>query len=97
MWREYHRGQIIENVSPDMELLLRSLFDSIIEVKEEYLFWSISGEIEKENLQYVERAFAYELYFQWKMNKTICGTPMYRIQDKYRINAEIRKDFDLYG
>ena len=93
MWREHNQGQTVENVCPEMELLLRSLFDSILEVKEEYLFWSIGGKIAEDNLLYVERAFAYELYFQWKMNETICHTPMYKKQDKFVINAEIRKDF----
>lgn len=94
MWEKYSSGDEIKNITPDMQLLLRSFFNSILAVKKEYLYWSIKDDkIKSENMAYVERAFAYELYFQWKMNDTFCGIPMYKIENKLRINAEIKKHF----
>ena len=94
MWCTYNRRKSIDNVSDDMQLLMKSLFNSILSVKESYLFWTINNQrISKKNYSYVERAFAYELYFQWNMDDSICGSPMYMIRKKYRINAEIRKEF----
>lgn len=75
-----------------MEPLLKSLFNSILEVSDEYLYWIINDKDNKRNA-YVERAFAYELYFRWKIDKTVFHVPMYKKEDKYRVNGEIKKEF----
>lgn len=92
MWRDYNQYEKIEGIDDEMQLLMHSLFNSIQKVTKNYLYWSIS-EIEDENIPYVERAFAYELYFQWNMNEDIDKTPFYKNREEYMINAEIRKDF----
>lgn len=91
MWRDYNQNEKIEGVDDEMQLLMHSLFNSIQKVTKNYLYWSIS-EIEDENIPYVERAFAYELYFQWNLNEDVENTPLYKLRDKFKINAEIRKD-----
>ncbi len=94
MWKEYHQGDPIEMVSSDMQTIVLSLFNSLMNVKEDFIYWTINNEkIKDDNHIYVERAFAYELYFQWKMNTTIGDTPIYKMEDKYIINAEIKKEF----
>lgn len=94
MWSTYSRRKDIENVSEDMQIIMKSLFNAILSVKESYLYWTISNDkISNKNYAYVERSFAYELYFQWNMDETICGCPMYKKRKKYRINGEIRKEF----
>lgn len=94
MWTTYNRRKKIENVTDNMQLIMKSLFNSILSVKKSYLYWCINNNrISKKSYAYVERAFAYELYFQWNMDKTISGSPMFAMRKKYRINAEIRKDF----
>ena len=91
MWRNYEKGAQVDNVSPEMQQLLQSLFNSIIGVKEKFLFYTMGDD--EERISYVERAFAYELYFQWKNDKTVYGDPMWKHDDKYCINAEITKQF----
>ena len=92
MWNDYLQNERIEGVNDEMQLLMRSFFNSIQKVGKDFLYWSIS-EIEDKSIPYVERAFAYELYFQWNMNEDIEKVPLYKNRDKYMINAEIRKDF----
>ena len=91
MWRIYEKGAQIDNVNPEMQQLLQSLFNSIIGVKEKFLFYTMGDD--KERISYVERAFAYELYFQWKIDETVYGEPMWKHDDKYCVNAEITKQF----
>lgn len=87
-------GDRIEGVDNELQLIMQSFFDSILDVSDKYLFWKIKKKnVEKENIVYVERAFAYELYFQWNMNTTIYGIPMYKLRDKFLINSEIKKEF----
>ena len=92
MWKEYHKKCNIAGVDKKMQLLMKSLFNSIQKVTEDYLYWAINDN-ENESIPYVERAFAYELYFQWNMNTIIEKKPLYKLREKYKINAEIRKDF----
>ena len=92
MWKEYNPNAKIERVDDEMQLLMHSLFNSIKKVTDDYLYWSINDN-EAVSIPYVERAFAYELYFQWNMNDEVDGKPLFKSRDKYKINAEIRKDF----
>ena len=92
MWIEYHRNEEIHYVNDEMQLLMRSLFNSILDVTEDYLYWEASG-IGEKSILYVERAFAYELYFRWNLNNDVDNIPFYCNRNKYKINAEIRKDF----
>ncbi len=94
MWNTYNRQKIIKGISEDMQLIMKSCFNSILSVQKNYLYWTISGDrIKKKNYAYVERAFAYELYFQWNIDDTIYGSPMYKNRKNIKINAEIRKEF----
>lgn len=92
MWKDYNPNEKIEGVDDEMQLLMHSFFNSIKKVTDDYLYWSIKDN-EAESIPYVERAFAYELYFQWNMNEDVDRTPLYQLRNKYKINAEIRKDF----
>lgn len=92
MWKDYNPNEKIEGVDDEMQLLMHSFFNSIKKVTDDYLYWSIKDN-EAESIPYVERAFAYELYFQWNMNEDVDGKPLFKSRDKYKINAEIRKDF----
>jgi len=91
MWRNYEKGAQVDNVSPELQQLIQSLFNSILEVKDKYLYYTTGDD--KERVSYVERAFAYELYFQWKKDDTVFGDPMWNHDGKYCINAEITKQF----
>ena len=70
MWRNYEKNTQVANVDADMQPLIRSLFNAILCVKDKYLYWTTEN---KERFAYVERSFAYELYFRWKIegNSTI--------------------------
>lgn len=92
MWNDYNQKEKIVGVDDEMQMLMHSFFNSIQKVNDDYLYWSID-KIEDESIPYVERAFAYELYFQWNINQDVDGTPLYMQRNKYIINAEIRKDF----
>ena len=92
MWKEYLQTERIAGVNDEMQPLMHTLFNSISKVGEDYIYWA-TGEREKENIPYVERAFAYELYFQWNINQDVDGVSLYKQRDKYIINGEIRKDF----
>lgn len=92
MWTEYHRNDKINDVNDEMQLLMRSLFNSILDVTEDFLYWDAS-KLGDESILYVERAFAYELYFRWNLNKDVENVPFFENRNKYKINAEIRKDF----
>lgn len=92
MWREYHRNKKIIGVDSEMQLLMRSLFNSTLDVTNDFLYWNVS-DLGENSILYVERAFAYELYFRWNLNKDVEDIPFFENRDKYKINAEIRKDF----
>lgn len=91
MWRIYEKNTQVDNVGEDMQPMIRSLFNAILGVKEKYLYWTTER---KERFSYVERSFAYELYFQWKMDETVFGNPMWKHDCEICINAEITKQFD---
>ena len=91
MWRNYEKNTQVANVDADMQPLIRSLFNAILCVKDKYLYWTTEN---KERFAYVERSFAYELYFRWKIDESVFGNPLWEHVDKLCINAEITKQFD---
>lgn len=84
MERLFFENNPIEGFGNEISKYLTSLFVSICNVDSIYIHYD--GYNSKEDIEHVERAFAYELYHQW------CNNPIIKNSKSLIINAEIPKE-----